>query len=418
MRGLTESLMSPPRRYERGFAIVFLLLSTGAFVNLFLKPGNALETSSGIPALQAVWVALYAITMGFLFKAGKNAWQVFLREWRFLLLPALAIVSCAWSDSWGLTARRGSALFVTTLSGFYLATRYSYAEQIKLLASVCKIAVVLSYLSGILGIGTAVDEIDGAWYGIYTQRNSLGLVMVLSVLVFILWSQIRPAEKWSARAWAVASLFLLLLSGSMTATISFIAVMFLYAVLQLVKAYPRRARTVLLISLCLAGCGCVWAWSHSDELFDLLDRDATLTGRTTIWGAALAQGMERPWLGYGYEAFWLINSGPAQEIRDLARWDVPGAHNGFIELWLDLGLAGLAVFLVNLVSYIRKSLRVFAAGTGADCGWPILFLVLVVLVNLTQSALVTPNFIFWIVYMVIFFRISLVAGSAVESRIA
>lgn len=399
--------MNPPGKYERGFAVVFLLLSTGAFVNLFLKPGRALETSGGIPVLQALWVALYIITMRFLFKEGKNIWQLFLREWRFLLLPALAIMSSAWSDTIGLTARRSSALFATTFAGFYFALRYSFSEQIKILTSVCKIAVVLSYLFGILGIGTAVDELDDAWYGIYTQRNSLGLIMVLSVLVFILWSRIEPREKWSARLWAAGSLLLLFLSGSMTAELGICVVMCLHAVLLFVKSRPRSALVVILVAAFVAGYGVLWAWTNSGPFFEAIDRDATLTGRTVIWGAALAQGMERPWLGYGYEAFWMGNSIAAEEIRKIARWEVPGAHNGFIELWLDLGVAGLAFFLFGFASYVRRSLRVFLQVPGPDSAWPILFLALIVLVNLTQSVLVTPNFIFWIVYVVIFFRISL-----------
>jgi exopolysaccharide production protein ExoQ len=160
----------------------------------------------------------------------------------------------------------------------------------------------------------------------------------------------------------------------------------------------------------MAGIGLYFAATHPESVASFFDRDVTLTGRTTIWGASVLLGMDHPWIGRGFDAFWLGDEGPSGEIRKLAGWDVPGAHNGYLEIWLDLGLCGLAVFLVGFARHIWKSIRYFLKIEGWEGSWPILYLAFLALINLAQSALVSPNYFFWILYVVISTRVCMSSG--------
>ena len=120
--------------------------------------------------------------------------------------------------------------------------------------------------------------------------------------------------------------------------------------------------------------------------------------------------MDHPWIGRGFNAFWLGDEGPSGEIRKLAGWDVPSAHNGYLEIWLDLGLCGLAAFSVGFARYFWKSMHYFLRIEGWEGFWPVLFLTFLAVINLAQSALVSPNYFFWILYVVISTRICLVSG--------
>lgn len=408
--------MHPPGIFERGLAVMFLLLSTGAFLNLFLK--RSFNPTAGLPFMQAIWLVLYVVILFFLVKEGQGAWALVLEGWPFLPLLAVVLLSISWSDVPGLTARRSLGLLSTTVAGFYLAIRYNFAQQIRLLLPVLKISVVLSFVFGALHLGRAVDNLRGPWYGIFTQRNSLGMIMALSTLVFLLWSRMEPQERWTAYVWTLFSFILLLLSRSATGFLSTCAVILFFVFLRQLRLNPHRGRRVVLVAALAVGVGLYFTATHFAAVVEAFDRDVTLSGRTTIWGASLLLGMDRPWIGHGFNAFWLGDVGPSGEIRQIAGWDVPGAHNGFLEIWLDLGLLGLALFLLGFVRHAWKSVEYFLAEDSWEGAWAILFLVFLFSVNLAQSALLSPNYIFWILYVAVSYRICLITGKRSEEGAA
>jgi len=65
--------MSAPGKVEKGLAIVVLLLSTGAFLNLFLKHGKfTFESQAGLPFMQLVWSSFVLDRTGFLVERGPR----------------------------------------------------------------------------------------------------------------------------------------------------------------------------------------------------------------------------------------------------------------------------------------------------------------------------------------------------------
>jgi O-antigen ligase len=89
------------------------------------------------------------------------------------------------------------------------------------------------------------------------------------------------------------------------------------------------------------------------RIAEAVGRNATLTSRTVIWPLLL--GMHtNPWIGVGYDSFW-------EGSRLPFIWSKVGAigeaHNGFLEVYLNIGLIGLFLLLAFFVSTYRKSLR-------------------------------------------------------------
>src|SRR5207302_9875896 len=149
---------------------------------------------------------------------------------------------------------------------------------------------------------------------------------------------------WSAYACAGRSYVGLVLSDSMLAFRSLFAVLAVGWLLRYMRTKQHSTRRILVASVVAAAIGLYFIDSHFAAVAAFLDRDVTLTGRTTIWGASLILGMDHPWIGHGFNAFWLGDEGSSGEVRKLAGWDVPSAHNGYLEIWLDLGICGLAAF--------------------------------------------------------------------------
>jgi O-antigen ligase len=88
----------------------------------------------------------------------------------------------------------------------------------------------------------------------------------------------------------------------------------------------------------------------SGEFASQVGRDPTLTDRTLIWNAVLSVHTN-PLLGTGYASFWL-------GTRLERVWRVVGhineAHNGYLDVYLNLGVIGLFLLVGFLIASYRN----------------------------------------------------------------
>jgi O-antigen ligase len=138
---------------------------------------------------------------------------------------------------------------------------------------------------------------------------------------------------------------------------------------------------------------------------DILKEDLTFTGRTYIWQASTEMIAQRPWLGYGYKAFWNGMDGASAYVLRAVKWPTPDAHNGFIGLALDLGLVGLSIFLVGYFICLSLCVVKVRKVPGVDFIWPLSFLVCLILINIYEQSILTPNSILWVIYVAVSFNL-------------
>jgi exopolysaccharide production protein ExoQ len=96
----------------------------------------------------------------------------------------------------------------------------------------------------------------------------------------------------------------------------------------------------------------------------VFDKDPTLTGRTYLWYRAHDLIEQHPWLGRGFYAFWRQGNTDAEGL-----WQYAGIlgrsgfnfHNTLVELTVQLGMIGAAVFVVvgllGLIGLVRHFVR-------------------------------------------------------------
>jgi O-antigen ligase len=152
--------------------------------------------------------------------------------------------------------------------------------------------------------------------------------------------------------------------------------------------------------------------SVAPKLILLLGRDSTMTGRTDIWQAVLQAVLKRPLLGYGFAAFWLSLRGESANIILALRWAVPAAHNGFLEIWLQLGACGLLLFGVGFVKGGIVALREFRQPMFQLAAWPLAVLLLTIVYNVDESSLMQANDFLWVLYVATLVNIATHARTA------
>jgi O-antigen ligase len=113
-----------------------------------------------------------------------------------------------------------------------------------------------------------------------------------------------------------------------------------------------------------------------------LGRQTNLTGRTDLWHAILGVNIN-PWIGTGFMSFWLGSR--LQFLWGMFSFYPQEAHNGYLEIYINLGWIGLAFFGLLLATGYRNIVASFrrdpAMGT-----FQLAYFVVALTYNLTEAA--------------------------------
>ncbi len=386
-----------PGNAEKAFAFLVLLLSLGAFLNLTIT-GPGWTQNTGMLGMQILWSFLYVITLMLFFRHCAKPVRTLFIVYPLIAVLGFAFVSVLWSQAPGLTLRRATALGLSLIFGVYLASRFSQKEQFRLLAWAFGVCIVFSFFFELLGLNPSQGY--PGWYGVFDIKNELGQAMVLSALVFLFWKKVEPQHKTLAQTGLLASVLLLALSRGMTAVVVFVVLMVLLPYLRWTLRKSTRGVVGGITFLLGAGALSVFYMAtHLEDVTAFLGKDPDLTGRVPLWIVVTVMALQRPWLGYGFSAFWLPDEAYTSRIWRLLTWSAPQAHNGILELWLELGLIGSALFFLVFAYYVTKALSFSRQNPGPAATWPIAFLIFIFLANLTTAFFLQGNNIYFILYV-------------------
>jgi len=124
-------------------------------------------------------------------------------------------------------------------------------------------------------------------------------------------------------------------------------------VMLLASRPSRKPALVHLLVLVVLGSAVTAVFFDSGGgMVQTLGKDPTLTGRKDAWKLLLSWPMN-PWVGQGFESFWLGDR--VWQIRQaLGGFPINEAHNGYIEVFLNLGWAGICFVALLLVSGYKR----------------------------------------------------------------
>lgn len=106
-------------------------------------------------------------------------------------------------------------------------------------------------------------------------------------------------------------------------------------------------------------------------------------------------------MGYGYGGFWLGWEGESADIwLVLPQNNMPThAHNGYLDLWLDLGLLGLSAFVLRFLLVIPRAMRLVRSTKTAEGLWPLAYVTLLLLYATAYPVGLEQNSIWWVLYV-------------------
>jgi exopolysaccharide production protein ExoQ len=352
------------------------------------------------PIFLVVQLAIFGLTLFFMALRWEYFAKVMTRPRLVWLYVILSVVSCLWTGDPSASFRRALFLLATTLFGFYFAGRYSLREQMLMVTSALGICVFSHLTFGLLFPAYAQHNMyfAGAWRGLMSHKNSLAQTSVFAAVMFQLVMPFSQSFIWPWVGLITATL-MVVLSTSKTGLVTLLLFSLLLPILRLLRAKTIKVQLatltlVLLLTTIVAVIG-----ANLDSIFLALGRNATLTGRTDIWAVLIDKVSRRPWFGYGFKSFWSGGvNGEAIDLLYSNNYVVDTAHNGFLDIALELGLVGLGIFCLSLLMNFQRSLSWLRQTRSPEGLYVIFVMIYWVAYNLTESTVPDAYSLSWVLY--------------------
>jgi len=339
--------------------MVFLVIVDPAFIRPDSDDPLALPLRGNL-IRRAVLGSLYVLAGYGLWRQRAKIAAVGARETPMVLLLGFAIASVVWSTAPRLTVvRTGHFAGVLLLAWWATTTKEDVRRVVAFLRMLFPATLVASAFWVILFPESAIHADGGAWAGVFRHKSELGSTAVFALAFWLplLGSSGRSASEHALAAGVLAlALFMLWRSDSVTELLGAALVAFLWIGFLL----PGRTEVKLALAPIAPLLGLFWFWNfqplEADPfLQENLGRNLTLTGRTPLWDAVMENVWLHPFLGEGYDAFWVAGNQRAEYLIQSVGWDAFTAHNGYLEVLNTLGFVGLALLLWVAARALRQA---------------------------------------------------------------
>jgi exopolysaccharide production protein ExoQ len=200
--------------------------------------------------------------------------------------------------------------------------------------------------------------------GVTTNKNTLGVLTFL-VALGALWQVLslladkkqpgRTRRLCAQGALLFAGIDVLIAAQSATSLACFVlgAGLMLIASVPAIRQRPRLLIALVVVLLLSAALSKVL--DFQGDVMNAMGRSSDLTGRTKIW-AVLPSMNPNPITGAGFETFWV---GPRLEYISRQFPEINEAHNGYLEIWLNLGGVGICLVALILAFGLGRAVRAF-----------------------------------------------------------
>jgi O-antigen ligase len=339
-------------------AVLVVLFAGDFFRNLLTVPG---------------WVALALACTAWAIAAlviERVSWRTL--PVTLLLLLGWIAVSPLWSPYSLTSAVLTLGFFFTVCMGVALASLVPFDQLVNRVATALRLILGASLLfeiavatSGkpLYPVGMSAPpgtSIELAWsrglffveggriQGIVGNANLLGMLTLLLLLITLV--RIAKGQRTALTGVdAVLALVLLYKTASTTVFLAALAVAGVWALAWLARRPHRVARVAIGALLASAVGAIVIAITQWTTVASVLGKSPDMTNRFGIWEAVLERINVRPITGFGFVGWWPTWEGwfGLHAIRNIR---VQQAHNVWLDLAMQVGLVGVALFAAVLLS--------------------------------------------------------------------
>ncbi len=362
--------------------------------------GSPLDRNFFTALIVAGLIVLYLRRKKFAFPFKDNRWVY--------LFYIFAVVSVSWADYQGVSIKRWIRTCGDVIMALVILTEDDPEEAFE--HAMRRLVFMLIPLSVLFirwyrYIGVRFDRSGNRlmWIGVSTHKNSLGVLCALGG-VFLLWRIFKrwPKPQYLDVVVLLPTLVLLYGARSATSNVIFIIGVLLLITMTRLKTNVRKLNNLIVGAAVLVLVFQLFISSFANQsvtnmFFAATGREQTFTQRVPLWQELERLGSQHALVGQGYGNFWVVHMA---EMWETFQWLPTNGHNGYLDVFLDLGLVGLGLILLLIGSTYRKAFRALEAGT-KTAQLKYIFLIMILFHNLTETTLALPTNLLWVTFFVI-----------------
>ena len=365
------------------------------------------EYLEGSPFDRNVLLLLIVLALGVLAARKERTLELLKNNKPLVIFVLYSVASTLWSDFPFVALKRWTKMLGNVAMGLVVLTELDPAAAVKRLLA----ATTLLWLpASILLIkyypefGRIYDRWEGKalYSGVAVDKNLLGCIcMIMAFGTLSRFVEMFRSRLPARRVLVVGTLFamnlwLFALANSATAlgcTLVGGSVIVVLGFFTRPRPYIVHAMVTGMISLAAVAYLFPNVWAM---MVGALGRNTTLTGRTDIWADVLAMDT-RPWFGAGFESFFL---GDRLTILWAKYWWHPNeSHNGYLETYLTLGLVGVGLLAMLMVTGYRNAIQIYRRDPISGL-LRLAFLIVSPIYNLTEAAFKVTGPL-WILFLMV-----------------
>lgn len=359
----------------------------------------------GSPFDRSVYLVLTVVGMVILARRHRSIGRILRANGPILLFFFYCAVSVVWSEYPDVAFKRWfKALGDIVMVLIVLTDNDRLAAIRRVLTRVGLVLLPLSilFIKYYPALGREYGHFDGrgSFTGVTSSKNLLGMTILLFGLgpVWRLRQALsgtegarRPRLLIAQGALLAMAIWLFAMADSATALSCFL----MASGVIVATSLPKLGQKPAVVHLVVIAVVCVAVYAvFGGSLVGIVGRDSTLTGRTDIWNLVL--GMKGNSLfGTGFESFWL--GWRRERLWSVYRFHLNEAHNGYIEVYLNLGWIGISLLALLMVTGYRSAMSVLRRDSNSS-SLRLAFFVAAVTYGLTEAAfrMMSPVWLFFL----------------------
>ena len=396
--------------------LIWVMIIASRPVSLWLNPGAVGGSEvylEGSPLDRNIYLLLIIIG-AYILSRRKIDWSQLCRNNAFIFLFMLyGGISIMWSDFPLVSFKRWIKGVGMIIMIVIILTENHPVEALKtIIRRMAYVHVPLSivFIKYFPQWGRDYSFWEGAisYSGVTYNKNTLGYLCLISGLFFcwrllLLWQNRRVSidkkELYINIFFLVMIVWLFDKASSATSFICLIigvVIIKSYDLSFVKKNLHSNVFHLLLITLCVLTLAMFDFTAMLSSAVDITGHSSTFWGRTEMWSYLVTIDIPSI-IGTGYESFWIGNR--LENLWAKYWWRPNQSHNGYLEIYLNLGWIGLILLGGVILTSYRNILKSF--NSNFDYGrFRMAFLIVALLYNVTEAAFKGLHII-WFVFLLI-----------------